>query len=71
MSAASISNGSKLAVQFQVQVGTELELLQCVLPYKKTKQDQTRSFLAGSTFSLTQIFGSKVLSLIKWDYAVQ
>ena len=55
---ANVSNGSKLAIQFRVQVGTELELFQRVLPHQETKPHQTRGFLGSSTFSQGQIFGS-------------
>ena len=54
----SVSNGSKSAGRFRVRVGTELEPLQRVLPHEKTEPHRTRGFLAGSTISPTQNFGS-------------
>jgi len=53
----SVSNRSKSAVQFRVQVGTQLELLQWIVPHKTTEPHRTRGFLAGSTISLTQNLG--------------
>jgi hypothetical protein len=51
-----VSNGSKLAVWFWVQIGTNLELLQWVIPHEKTEPYQTGGFLAGSTVSQTKKF---------------
>jgi hypothetical protein len=55
---SSVSNGPKLAIQFQLWVGTELKLLHQIFPHQKTEPHQTLSFLAGSTILQTQIFGS-------------
>jgi hypothetical protein len=46
----SVSNGSKLAVQFRAWVGLELEMLQQVSSHQKTDQHQSRGFLAGPIF---------------------
>jgi len=54
----SVSSGSKLEVQFRVQIGTELELLQQVSNYQKTEPHRTSGVSAGSTLSHTQNFGS-------------
>ena len=52
----SVSNSSKLAVRLRVQVGTEQEPLQRVLPHQKTEPHRTHGFFAGSTFSQTLNF---------------
>jgi len=63
----SVSNGSKLAVQFRIRIGTKLEPLQQVLPHQKSELHWICGFLAGSTVSHTHYFGSNSVFQF-WSY---